>query len=295
MKIGYIGLGLMGGPIATHIAESGAELYVSDMCPEKVAKLVACGAKEASKKEMAENCDIIAMILPNHHISLDVMFGEDGIAKHMKKGSLVIDQSSVSPETSKECRDRLKEYGIRFMDAPVSGGPEGAQSRQLAIMAGGSQEDFDEANEAIFRHIGNGAVLVGDVGAGNVCKLANQIMVNCNMAIVAEAMTLVKKCGADPEKVYQAIRKGAAGSWILDNKMPLLLERDFKARGSVTVILKDIKNVIDTANAVDAFVPYSAYLYEILKSLRNHGHAAEDLSTIAFHFEEMDGVTIERN
>ncbi len=295
MKIGYIGLGLMGEPIATHIAESGTELYVSDMIPEKVAKLVACGAKEVSKKEMAENCDIIAMILPNHKISLDVIFGEDGIAQHMKKGSMIIDQSSVSPETSKECSNRLKEYGIRFMDAPVSGGPGGAWSRQLAIMAGGTQEDFDEANEAIFRHIGNGAVLVGDVGAGNVCKLANQILVNCNMAIVAEAMAMVKKAGVDPEKVFNAIRKGAAGSWILDDKMPLLLNRDFKARGSVTVILKDIKNVIDTANAIDAFVPYSSYLYEILKSLRNHGHAAKDLSAIAFHFEEMNGVKIERN
>lgn len=292
MKIGYIGLGLMGEHIASHIAESGAETYVNDLRAEAMEKVAAHGAKAATKKELGENCDIVGMILPSAKIVKDVIFGEDGIAQYMKKGSLVIDQSSLSPEDSKECRDRLKEYGIRFMDAPVSGGPTGAASRQMAIMAGGSQADFDEANEAIFRHTGNSAILVGDVGAGNVCKLANQIIVNCNVAIVAEALSFAKKCGVDPAKVRSAIRSGAAGSWILDVKGQCMLDRTFEPGGSITVILKDIKNVMDAANASDAIVPYTAELYEILKDLRNHGYTDKDQSFICHYWEEMNGITI---
>ena len=282
----------MGGPIASHIAESGAEVFVNDSEPKRVEAVVACGAKAASNREIAEKCDIVAMILPSPKIVMDVIFGEDGIAKYMKKGALIIDQSSVSPETSKECQKRLGEYGIHFMDAPVSGGTEAVKTRGIAIMCGGSQEDFDLANEMIFRHIGNKASLIGTVGSGNICKLANQIMVCNNTAIVAEALTFAKKAGADPEKVYRAIRSGAAGSFMLDLEAPWMLSRQFEPGGSITVILKDIGNVLSMANAVDAVVPYTTSLYEILKSLRNHGYSEKDIAVIVRHYEEMTGVTI---
>lgn len=292
MKIGYIGLGLMGGPIAVNIAKSGAEVLVNDTNPERVDAVVACGAKAASNKEIAENCDIVAMILPSPNAVMNVIFGDDGIAKHMKKGALIVDQSSVSPQTSKECQQRLEQYGIHFMDAPVSGGSKAVKTQGIAIMCGGSQEDFDLANEKIFRHIGNKATLVGGVGSGNICKLANQIMVCNNTATVAEALTFAKKAGADPEKVYQAIRSGAAGSFMLDLEAPRMLSREFEPGGSITVILKDIGNVLSMAQAVDAVVPNTTHLYEILKSLRNNGYSEKDIGVVVRYYEEMTGITV---
>ena len=225
MKLGFIGLGIMGRPMAKNLLKAGVELLVADLNKDAVADVVAAGAKEASYTEIGEQCDRIIIMVPSGAISKSILFGEGGVASTVKEGAVVCDMSSVTPVESQECYEGLKKLGVGFVDAPVSGGEPGAVAGSLAIMAGGDQEDFDAMKE-YFDILGNSALLIGPSGSGSVTKLANQIIVNNNIAVVSEAFVLAAKAGADPEKVYQAIRGGLAGSAVLDAKIPMIIERN---------------------------------------------------------------------
>ena len=179
MKLGFIGLGIMGRPMAKNLLKAGVELLAADLNKDAVADVVAAGAKEASYTEIGEQCDRIIIMVPSGAISKSILFGEGGVASTVKKGAVVCDMSSVTPVESQECYEDLKKLGVGFVDAPVSGGEPGAVVGSLAIMAGGDQEDFDAMKE-YFDILGNSALLIGPSGSGSVTKLANQIIVNNN-------------------------------------------------------------------------------------------------------------------
>lgn len=293
MAVGLIGLGIMGRPMAKNLLKAGIDLYVTDLNEEAVEDVVKAGGKRASYEEIGECCDTVILIVPNGDISKAILFGEHGVATTIKQGSVVCDMSSVTPVESRECYDRLKEKGVGFLDAPVSGGEPGAIQGTLAIMAGGDEKDFEHM-KPYFDILGSSALLIGESGSGSVTKLANQVIVNNTIAVVSEAFVLAKKAGADPEKVYQAIRGGLAGSAVLDAKIPMIIERNFKPGGPIRINHKDIKNVVNTAHELDVPIPYTAQLYEIMQTLKVHGHMEDDHGGIVQYFEKLADVEVKK-
>ena len=293
MKTGFIGLGIMGRPMAKNLLKAGKELLVSDLNKEAVADAVNAGAQEATYAEIGAQCDRIIIMVPSGAISKSILFGENGVASTIKEGAIVCAMSSVTPVESKECYDGLKAKGVGFLDAPVSGGEPGAVNGTLAIMAGGDAEDF-EAMQEYFDILGSSALLIGESGSGSVTKLANQVIVNNTIAVVSEAFVLAAKAGADPKKVYEAIRGGLAGSAVLDAKIPMIIERNFKPGGPIRINHKDIKNVVNTAHSIDVPIPYTAQLYEILQTLKIHGHMEDDHGGIVQYFEKLAGIEVKK-
>lgn len=293
MKAGFIGLGIMGRPMAKNLVKAGVELLVTDLNEEAVEDVIAAGAKRASYAEIGEQCEVIFTIVPNGDIVKSILFDENGVASTVKAGSVVCDMSSVTPVESKECYEKLKEKGVGFVDAPVSGGEPGAVAGTLAIMAGGEKQEFEKL-EPYFSILGSSALLIGGSGSGSVTKLANQIIVNNTIAVVSEAFVLAAKAGADPQKVYQAIRGGLAGSAVLDAKIPMIVERNFKPGGPIRINHKDIKNVVNTAHSIDVPIPYTAQLYEILQTLKIHGHMEDDHGGIVQYFEKLADVEVKK-
>ena len=291
-KIGFVGLGIMGRPMAEHLLKGGFPLMVSDLNQAAVDALVAQGAEAGSYRDLAESCDIIMMILPTGAIVQSVLFGQGGLAEHLTAGKVVCDLSSVTPGESQTCYEKLKAMGVGFMDAPVSGGETGAIAGTLAIMCGGDEEVFHRLEPA-FAAMGSSALLIGPSGAGSITKLANQIIVNLNCCAVSEALTLATKAGVDPMRVYKAIRGGLAGSVVLDQKAPMMCHREFQPGGTIRVNRKDIKNVLATAHELEVPVPLTAQLYEIQQTLSVTGHLNEDHSTYVHYFEMLADVTVQ--
>lgn len=292
-KVGFIGLGIMGKPMALNLLKAGKELLVADLNKDAVAEVVAAGGKEATYAEIGEQCDKIILMVPSGEISKSILFGEGGVASTVKAGTVICDMSSVTPVESQECYEGLKAKGVGFVDAPVSGGEPGAVAGSLAIMAGGDQKDFDAFGE-LFDIMGNSALLIGGSGSGSVTKLANQVIVNNTIAVVSEAFVLAVKAGADPVKVYKAIRGGLAGSAVLDAKIPMIVERNFKPGGPIRINHKDIKNVVNTAHSIDVPIPYTAQLYEILQAMKVHGHMGDDHGGIVQYFEKLADVEVKK-
>ena len=291
MKIRFVGLGIMGRPMALNLLRSGCELYVNDLSEAAVKALCDQGARAASQAEIAESCEAVFTILPNGSIVHQVLLGEDGMLAHMAPGTLAVDMSSITPEEAKACHRFAQERGVLFLDAPVSGGEPKAIDGTLAFMIGGTQAAFDAARPYL-AYMGTSLTLVGEGGAGCVTKLANQIIVNLTIAAVSEALVLATKAGADPEKVYQAIRGGLAGSTVLDAKAPMMLARNFQPGGKLSINMKDIKNVLATAHQADVPLPLSAGLYEIMTALKNMGCLDNDHSGIVKYYERLAGVEV---
>ena len=292
MKVGFIGLGIMGRPMAKNMLKAGVDLMVADLNKEAVADVVAAGAVEASYAEIGEKCERIIIMVPSGAITKSILFDEGGVVSTVKAGTIICDMSSVTPVESKECYTALKEKGVGFLDAPVSGGEPGAVAGTLAIMAG-DEKDFNEMKE-YFDILGSSALLIGESGSGSVTKLANQVIVNNTIAVVSEAFVLATKAGADPQKVYEAIRGGLAGSAVLDAKIPMIVERNFKPGGPIRINHKDIKNVVNTAHSIDVPIPYTAQLYEILQTLKIHGHMNDDHGGIVQYFEKLADVEVKK-
>lgn len=291
-KVGFIGLGIMGGPMAKNLLNAGVDLTVCDLNASIVEQFAAAGAKQGTAAEIGASCDVIFTILPNGGIVQEIFFGENGVASTVRPGAVVCDCSSVTPQESQSCFGKFQKMGVGFVDAPVSGGEPKAIDGTLAFMAGGRQADFDTL-KPFFDHMGASAMLVGESGSGSVTKLANQVIVNLNIAAVSEAFVLASKAGVDPWKVYQAIRGGLAGSVILDAKLPKIVDRDFKPGGTITVNHKDIKNVLATAHAIDVPLPLTAQLFEIMQSLKVSGHMDDDHCGLIQYFERLADVTVQ--
>ena len=294
MKIGLIGLGIMGKPMAKNILKGGyTDLLVSDLNKAAVEEVVACGAKAATNQEIGESCDVVLTMLPNSPHVKSVMLGENGVASYMKPNTVFIDMSSINPVASKEIAAVLAEKNIEMLDAPVSGGEPKAIDGTLSFMVGGKQEVFD-AYKPLLETMGASVVLCGDVGAGNTTKLANQIIVACNIQAVAEAFTLAQKAGVDPELVFKAIRGGLAGSTVMDAKGPMMIAGNDKPGFKIDLHIKDLNNALDCAHSVGAPVPMTASVQEILQWLHNHDCGGNDHSAIAKYYEHLTDIKIGR-
>lgn len=291
MKVGIVGLGIMGKPMAKNLLKDGHALWVHDLNDEAVAELCTLGARSAQPKDMGAHCEALLTILPTGGIVQQVLLGDEGLLSGARPGTLVMDMSSVKPGEARVCAAACAEKGVDFLDAPVSGGEPKAIDGSLAFMVGGSQRAFERA-KPLFDSMGASAVLVGAVGDGCIAKLANQIIVNLNIAAVSEALILAAKAGADPEKVYNAIRGGLAGSTVLDAKAPMMLRRDFKPGGKISINLKDIDNVMQTAHEIALPLPLTAQLLEIMTDLKGHGQLDEDHASIVRHYERMAGIEV---
>lgn len=292
MKIGFIGLGIMGKPMSRNLLKAGFELIVYDIDETAVKIIEKAGAKPASSpKEVAQNSDVIITMLPKASIGKSVLEDENGILAGIKENSVVIDMSSVSLVASKEFAQLVEAKKCKFLDAPVSGGEIGAVNATMAIMIGGD-EAVVERVRPILEALGKSITLVGPNGSGSVAKLANQIMVNLNIAAVAEALVLATKAGADPKKVFEAVRGGFAGSAVLEEKAPMMYSRNFKAGGPIYINLKDITNVVATADELDVPLILTPQLKEIMISLKATGHNNDDHSSIVQFYEKIAGVTV---
>jgi len=293
-KIGFIGLGIMGKPMAKNLLKAGYSLTVYDIIPERVDDVVKTGAKAgSSSKEVAEKSEIVITMLPNSPEVKEAMLGNNGVLEGAKPGTILIDMSSIAPLASKEVAERAKEKGVVMLDAPVSGGEPKAVDGTLAIMVGGPQETFDKV-EGILSVMGASVTRVGEIGSGNMTKLANQIIVALNIAAMSEAMVLAAKAGVDSEKVFQAIRGGLAGSTVLDAKMPLVLEGNFKPGFRIELHIKDLANALDTAHEVGVPVPLSSAVMEVMQALKVDGKGADDHGGIIQFYEKLAKVEVRR-
>ena len=294
MKIGFIGLGIMGKPMVRNILKAGyREVLVWNRSSKSMEEVVADGAIASTPREIGETCDVVITMLPNSPQVKEVMLGETGVAAYMKPGAVFIDCSSINPVASQEIAAVLAARGVEMLDAPVSGGEPKAIDGTLSFMVGGKQAVFD-AYKPLLLTMGASAVRCGEVGAGNTTKLANQIIVACNIQALSEALMLAKKAGVDPELVFQAIRGGLAGSTVMEAKAPMMIGGNDKPGFKIDLHIKDLNNALDCAHSVGAPVPMTAQVQEILQWLHNHEGGQKDHSAIAQYYEYLTGIRIGR-
>jgi 2-hydroxy-3-oxopropionate reductase len=294
MKIGFIGLGIMGKPMCHNLLKAGFELVVCSRTQASVDELTAAGATSAATpSKLAAQVDLVITMLPNSPEVKEVILGQNGVVEGAQPGCIIADMSSIAPLASQEIAAALAEKGIDMLDAPVSGGQPKAIEGTLSVMVGGKQEVFDRCLPA-FKAMAASVVRVGKIGAGNVTKLANQVVVALNIAAVSEAMVLAAKAGVEPELVYQAIRGGLAGSTVMDAKVPLMLDRKFNPGFRIKLHIKDLTNALDTSSEVGAPLPLTASVMEILKSLQSEGHGDSDHGAMVQHFEMQAGIEVGR-
>jgi len=287
MKIGFIGLGIMGEPMAKNLLKAGHSLVVYNRSKGSVKRLVESGAEEAlSPKDVAGRTDVIITMLPNSPQVKEVVLGVDGVLEGVKPGSVIIDMSSIAPLASKEIAAKAAEKRVEMLDAPVSGGEPKAIEGTLSIMVGGKKEVFDRYYD-ILTKMGKSVVFCGDIGAGNTTKLANQVIVALNIAAMSEALVLGTKAGVDPEVIYNAIRGGLAGSTVLDAKAPMVLNGNFKPGFKIDLHIKDLVNAMDTAHEIGAPLPLTSLVMEILQSLKADGEGQSDHSAIIKFYEKL--------
>lgn len=289
MKIGFVGLGIMGRPMAKNLLKAGYDLTVFDFNAAAVEDVVSCGAKKAANaKEAAAGADVFMTMVPNSPHVKAVLFGENGAAEGLKKGAVVIDMSSINPMASREIAAELAKYDVEMLDAPVSGGEPKAIDGTLAFMVGGKQEIFD-AHKDILAAMGSSVVRCGDIGAGNVTKLCNQMIVAVNIAVLGEALMMGQMAGVEPEKIFEAIKGGLAGSTVMNAKAPMMMDQNFKPGFRIDLHIKDLNNVMDAAAAVDAPTPLTSSVLEMMKNLRLHGDDKCDHSALLKYYQQLTG------
>ena len=293
MKIGFIGIGIMGRPMAKNLLKAGYSLTVYDKFAP-VDDLVALGAKAArTNKEVAAQSDIIITMLPNSPHVKEAVMGKDGVLDGAKPGTILVDMSSIAPAASQELCAAAKEKGVIMLDAPVSGGEPKAIDGTLAIMVGGDETAFKTV-KPLLEKMGSSVVLVGNIGAGNVTKLANQIIVALNIAAVSEAFVLATKAGVKPEAVFDAIKGGLAGSTVMNAKVPMMLDGNFKPGFRIELHIKDLQNALDTAHDLNVAVPLTANVMETLQALKIDDMAANDHSAIVRFYEKLAKVEVRK-
>lgn len=288
-KIGFIGLGIMGRPMAKNLVKAGYALIVYDRNEAAVKELVDFGASRAgSSKEVAEVSDVVIIMVPNSPQVKEVACGEEGILEGAKSGTIIVDMSSIAPLASKKIHEMCKCKGVRMIDAPVSGGEPKAIDGSLSIMVGGEKCVFEEVYD-ILMVMGGSAVHCGDIGAGNTTKLANQVVVAANIAAVSEAFLLASQAGVDPQKVFEAIRGGLAGSTVMDAKVPMILEHNFNPGFKIDLHVKDLNNVVETAKELGTPLLLTEVVIGMLRDLQSDGYGSLDHSAIAKYYEKVSG------
>lgn len=293
-KVGFIGLGIMGNPMVKNLLKSGYQVTIFDLNESAIEKLVQAGAIASTTKEMAQTMDIIITMLPAAAHVRSVFEDENGLLKNGHPGLIVVDMSSIGPKDAKYLATEAQKYQIETLDAPVSGGEPKAIDGTLSIMVGGAESTFNQALD-VLSSMGKDIVLVGNHGSGVTAKLANQIIVNLNIAALSEALVLAAKAEIDIEKMYQAIRGGLAGSTVMDAKVPLILDRNFKPGGTIAINMKDLTNVLQTAHDLDVPLPLSSQLLEIFHALKADGKAMNDHGGIVQFYEKNANVEVKRS
>lgn len=294
MKIGFIGLGIMGRPMSKHLIKAGHQLIVHDVVSAAVDEVVAAGAKPGfNPKVIAQQVELVITMLPNSPEVRQVVLGKNGIIEGAKPGLIVADMSSIAPLASREIAATLAEKGVEMLDAPVSGGQPKAIDGTLSVMVGGKPEVFDRCLP-VFKAMAASVVRVGDIGAGNVAKLANQVIVALNIAAVSEALVLAAKAGVEPELVYQAIRGGLAGSTVMDAKSPLMLDRKFSPGFRINLHIKDLDNALDTGHQFGAPLPLTASVREMLQALKLDDMGDCDHGALVRYFEKQAKIELKR-
>ena len=290
--LGFIGLGIMGKPMAKNLLKAGYDLVVLDINSDAVTELTGMGAVAASTPaEVAQKADRIITMLPDGPEVEEVVLGANGVIEAAGSGHAVIDMSSISPTVTQKISAALAEKGARALDAPVSGGEPGAINGQLAIMVGGPQDLFDEMTP-VFDVVGKSAVLVGDAGAGQTTKLVNQILVAIHIQAMGEAFMLASKAGVDLARVFDAIKGGLAGSNVLNAKVPLLIERNFKPGFKIKLHRKDLKNALEAATAHGLDLPVTEMVEAFVVGLADGGHGEDDHGGIVQAVEALNNAKI---
>lgn len=292
MKVGFIGLGIMGKPMCKNVMKAGYDVTAFDLNKAALEEVVAAGAKAAgSAKEVGEVCDVLITMLPNSPHVKSVLFGENGAAEGLKAGSVVIDMSSINPVESKNIAAKLAETGVELIEAPVSGGEPKAIDGTISVMVGAKEDVFKKHYDLMMTMAGS-VVRVGEVGAGNTTKLANQIIVALNIAALSEAFILCEKAGVDQQLVFEAIRGGLAGSTVMNAKAPMMINRNFEPGFRIELHIKDLQNALDTSHSINVALPLTAQVMEIMQALKVDGRATKDHSAILNYYEKINNVTV---
>ena len=293
-RIGFIGLGIMGKPMSKNLLKAGYHLIVNDIDPGPVKELIGLGAELANTSKMvAERSDVIITMLPDGPQVEQVVFGQDGVLAGLKKGSIVIDMSSISPIIARKIAAEVEKRGGEMLDAPVSGGEPGAIQGTLAIMVGGKESVFNEC-QPLFKAMGRSITLVGGAGAGQIAKLANQIVVAINIAGVSEALVFAMKAGVNPETLVQAIKGGLAGSAVLEAKSPMMMDRNFKPGFRIRLHQKDLRNALSSGAEYGVPLPLTSLVQQMINGLVGDGKGDLDHSAIALFVENMSKTEIKR-
>ena len=291
-RVGYIGLGLMGSAIARNLMKAGHTLIVHNRSRAIVEQLASEGATPAtSPREVAQQSDFVFTNLPDSPDVEQVVLGENGVIEGAHAGLIVIDNSTIKPETARTIADKLAQVGVLALDAPVSGGDIGARAGTLSIMVGGPQEAFERALP-LFEAMGKTITHVGESGAGQIAKAANQIVVAGTMVAMAEALVLAEKSGVDPARVVQAISRGAAQCWALDNKPPKLFKRDLSPGFKAYMQAKDLKIVIDSGRTYQVALPLTAVAHQLYEAMIGMGNGELDNSAVITVLEALANVQV---
>jgi len=292
-RVGFIGLGIMGGPMARNLMEAGYELTVQNRSPEKAEELGEAGATVAATPgEAAENSDVIITMLPDSPQVREIVAGEDGVLEGISQGSLLIDMSTISPVVTEELAEAVKQKGASMLDAPVSGGDVGAIEGTLSIMVGGEEADFERA-KPLFGAMGKTVTYVGPVGAGQVTKAANQIVVALTIEAVSEALVLGSAGGVSPEKILEVLSGGLAGNKVMEVKREKFLSHTFEPGFRSELHHKDLGIALAAGREYGVVLPVTAVVDQMLLSMRRKGWGGEDHSALLRIIEDLSQHTIE--
>jgi len=291
-KIGFVGLGIMGNPMSRNLMKAGHALVVFDIVPALVDKVTAAGAvRGESCRDVASRSEIVITMLPDGPEVEQAILGPGGVLEGAAKSVTIVDMSSISPLVSQKVAAACAQKGVAFLDAPVSGGEPKAIDGTLAIMVGGDEGVFQKVLP-ILKSMGSTVTLTGPVGAGNVTKLANQVIVACNIAAMGEALVLATRAGLDPEVVFNAIKGGLAGSTVLNAKAPMVIERNFKPGFRIRLHQKDLRNALLAAESMKVALPLTSLVQQMLMALMNEGKGDLDHSAIVTFIERLAGTEI---
>jgi 2-hydroxy-3-oxopropionate reductase len=291
-ELGFIGLGIMGKPMASHLVKAGHTVHVCDLAEESVKHLCSLGGKACSCcKEVAQKSDIIFIMVPDTPDVEAVLFGAEGVAEGLKPGSIVVDMSSISPIATKEFAKRLAAMGVKMLDAPVSGGQVGAENATLSIMVGGPVEVFNQI-KPYFERMGKNIVHIGDHGDGQTCKVANQIVVALTIEAVGEALLFASKAGADPAKVRAALLGGFAQSRILELHGERMIKHTFNPGFRIRLHQKDLNLALESARSLGLSLPNTSLAQELFNAVAAQGGSDLDHSAMVLALEKLANHTI---
>ena len=290
-KIGFIGIGIMGKPMAKNLIDAGYNLIAYDIVEDVLNEIVKYGAEKGiSPKNIAENSNIIITMLPNSPHVEEVVLGKNGVIEGAKKDQILIDMSSIAPLVSQKVARDLEKKEVEMLDAPVSGGQEKAKAGSLAIMVGGKKEVFEKCKNIL--NVMGKPVLVGDIGAGETTKLVNQVIVAINIAAIAEALIMGKKAGVDPKNIFNAIKGGLAGSQCLIDKAPRMFTGNYEPGFRVKLHVKDLTNALETSRELHNAMPLSAQVMKMMQTLMANGHSEIDHGGLALFYEKMNEISL---